>query len=161
MTIVAMIINVVNVNMASKISEYFSGNNREQLIRTLKNASRLIFIFTLPFTFIICFFPTYILSFFGEEYIIAKNSLIILIVGQGICSFFGMAPVYLNMTGRQHVFQIILIGSVIINFFLNRLLIPYHGLTGAAFAFSTSMIFWNFTSALFIYYKDKIIVFLN
>lgn len=161
MTIVAMIINVVNVNMASKISEYFSGNNREQLIRTLKNASRLIFIFTLPFTLVVCFFPTHILSFFGEEYVIAKNALIILIIGQGICSFFGMAPVYLNMTGRQHIFQIILIGSVIINFFLNKFLIPYHGLAGAAFAFSTSMIFWNFTSALFIYYKDKIIVFLN
>ena len=161
MTIVAMIINIVNVNMASKVAEYFSSNDKVQLIKTLKQASRLIFIFTLPITLLVCFFPAFILSFFGQEYIAAKGALVILIIGQGACSIFGLAPVYLNMTGRQNLFQIILIISVVINFFLNRFLIPYYGITGAAFAFSASMFFWNFTAALIIYYKDKVAVFLT
>lgn len=161
MTIVAMIINIVNVNMASKVAEYFSSNNKAQLIKTLKHASRLIFIFTLPITLLVCFFPTFILSFFGQEYTAAKGALVILIIGQGVCSIFGLAPVYLNMTGRQHLFQIILIISVIINFSLNRFLIPYYGISGAAFAFSASMFFWNFTAAVIIYYKDKVPVFLT
>jgi O-antigen/teichoic acid export membrane protein len=87
--------------------------------------------------------------------------LLILIVGQGICSAFGTAPVYLNMTGRQHIFQIILIVAVLINFILNRVLIPQYGMTGAATAFVISSVFWNSITAVVIYRKDKVNVFLN
>jgi len=84
-----------------------------------------------------------------------------LIIGQGICSAFGTAPVYLNMTGRPHIFQIVLITAVIINFVLNRFLIPIYGMTGAAIAFVLSSFFWNFVSAIIIYRKDKVTVFLH
>ncbi len=161
MTIIAMIINVVNVNVSSRIAECFYGNNTNQLIQTLKQSARLIFILTFPATLIICFYSNYILGFFGNEYVQAQEALIILIAGQGLCAVFGLAPIYLNMTGRQNAFQIILICAVIINFSLNRILIPTYGITGAAIAFSTSMFFWNFTAAVFIYYKDKIKVFLT
>jgi O-antigen/teichoic acid export membrane protein len=106
-------------------------------------------------------FSGHILSLFGEEYIAAKQAFLILIIGQGICSAFGSSSVYLNMTGRQHIYQIILIIAVIINFVLNRLLIPVYGMTGAAIAFVSSSFFWNFVSAVVIYRKDKMKVFLN
>jgi O-antigen/teichoic acid export membrane protein len=54
-----------------------------------------------------------------------------------------------------------LIVAVIINFVLNRLLIPKYGMTGAAIAFVSSSFFWNFVSAVVIYRKDKMKVFLN
>jgi O-antigen/teichoic acid export membrane protein len=110
---------------------------------------------------LISVFSDYVLSLFGHQYIIAQKSFLILIIGQGICSLFGSAPVYLNMTGRQHIFQVILIGAVIINFILNRFLIPIYGMTGAAAAFFCSSFFWNFVSAVVIYKKDKIKIFLH
>lgn len=161
MTIVAMIINVVNVNLSSKVAEYFYGNNTEELKRTLKNSARLIFALTFPLSVLICFNSSFILSFFGQEYIVASQALIILILGQGLCAFFGLAPIYLNMTGRQKIFQRILLAAVFVNFLLNRILIPNYGLIGASIAFSTSMFFWNIIAAVFAYKKDKAIIFLT
>lgn len=161
MTILSMIIVTVNITVSTKIAEYFLTKNNFELNKILRNSSRLIFILTLPITLLTSFFSEYILGFFGKDYIAAKDALLILMIGQGICSAFGSAPVYLNMTGRQHVFQIILVVAVLLNFFLNRLLIPEYGMTGAAIAFIVSSFFWNFISAMVIYKKDKVKVFLN
>lgn len=161
MTILSMVIITVNITVSTKISEYFFNKNKADLIKTVQHASRLIFLLTFPVALMICFFPEYILGFFGKGYVAAKNALLILIIGQGICSAFGTAPVYLNMTGRQHIFQIILIVAVLINFTLNRVLIPEYGMTGAATAFVISSIFWNSITATVIYKKDKVNVFLN
>lgn len=161
MTIVAMIINVVNVNLSSKVAEYFYSNNSDELRRTLKNSARLIFALTFPLSVLICFNSSFILSFFGQEYVVASQALIILILGQGLCAFFGLAPIYLNMTGRQKIFQRILLSAVLVNFLLNRILIPDYGLIGASIAFSVSMFFWNIIAAVFAYKKDKAIIFLT
>lgn len=161
MTILSMVIVTVNITVATRIAEYFSIKNNAELNKIVKNSSRLIFILTLPATVLIGIFSEYILSFFGKDYVAAKDALLILIVGQGICSAFGSASVYLNMTGRQHIFQVILVVAVLINFGLNRLLIPEYGMTGAAIAFVASSFFWNFISTVIIYYKDKVKVYLN
>jgi O-antigen/teichoic acid export membrane protein len=160
-TIVSMVIITVNITVSTKISEYFFLKSKKDLIKTVQHAGRLIFLLTFPVAVMICFFPEYILVFFGKGYVAAKSALLILIIGQGICSAFGTAPVYLNMTGRQHIFQIILIVAVLINFTLNRVLIPQYGMTGAATAFVISSIFWNCITAVVIYRKDKVNVFLN
>lgn len=161
MTIVSVIILTINITVSAKIAEYFSNQNRIELKKTLLNSARLIFCISFPVITLISLFSEYVLSLFGHQYIIAQESFLILIIGQGICSLFGSAPVYLNMTGRQHIFQIILIGAVIINFILNRFLIPIYGMTGAAIAFFCSSFFWNLISAIVIYKKDKIKIFLH
>ncbi|RZJ52396.1 MAG: polysaccharide biosynthesis protein [Flavobacterium sp.] len=161
MTIISIIIITINITISAKISEYFSGQNRTELAKILKNSSRSIFGITLPVIVLLSIFSEHILSFFGEGYIAAKQAFLILIIGQGICSAFGSSSVYLNMTGRQHIYQIILIIAVIINFVLNRFLIPIYGMTGAAIAFVSSSFFWNLTAAIVIYRKDKMKVFLN
>ena len=161
MTILSMVIITVNITVSTKISEYFFSKNKADLVKTVQHASRLIFLLTFPAVLIICFCPQYLLGFFGKEYVAAKDALLILIIGQGICSAFGTAPVYLNMTGRQHIFQIILIAAVFINFILNRILIPQYGMVGAATAFVVSSFFWNSITAAVIYKKDKVNVFLN
>jgi O-antigen/teichoic acid export membrane protein len=161
MTILSMVIITVNITVSTKIAEYFSIKNKTALNTIVKNSSRLIFSITLPVTVLICIFSEYILSFFGEDYVAAKNALLILMIGQGICSAFGSAAVYLNMTGRQHIFQLILIAAVFLNFGLNWLLIPEHGMTGAAIAFVVSSLFWNLISTIVIYQIDKVKVYLN
>ncbi|WP_281231279.1 MATE family efflux transporter [Flavobacterium gelatinilyticum] len=161
MTIVSVIILTINITVSAKIAEYFSAKNITELKKTLKNSSRLIFCIGFPVIVLICVFSEHVLSFFGHQYIIAQKSFLILIIGQGICSLFGSAPVYLNMTGRQHIFQIILLGAVIINFILNRFLIPVYGMTGGAIAFFCSSFFWNFVSAVIIFRRDKIKIFIH
>jgi O-antigen/teichoic acid export membrane protein len=161
MTILSMVIVTVNITVSAKIAEYFSIKNKTALNKTVKNSSRLIFIITLPAMVLICIFSEYILYFFGKDYVAAKDALLVLMLGQGICSAFGSAAVYLNMTGRQHIFQLILIAAVFLNFGLNWLLIPEYGMTGAAIAFVVSSLFWNLISTIVIYQKDKVKVYLN
>lgn len=161
MTILSMIIVTVNITVSAKIAEQYANENRSQLKKTLTNSSRLIFALTLPAALVLCFFPEFILGFFGAEYVAAKDTLLILTIGQVICSAFGSAPVYLNMTGRQHIFQLVVLIAVVLNLGLNRFLIPIYGMVGAAIAFVISAIFWNLCSAIVIYKRDKIIVFLN
>lgn len=161
MTVLSMIINTVNITVSVKIAEYFFNKNKAGLLKTTKHAARLIFFLTFPAALVICFFSDFFLGVFGKGYLAAKDALVILMIGQGICSAFGAAPVYLNMTGRQHIFQIILLLAVFINFILNRLLIPEYGMSGAAAAFAVSSVFWNFISAIVIYKKDKVNVFLS
>ncbi|WP_242412140.1 MATE family efflux transporter [Flavobacterium sp. Root186] len=161
MTIVSVIILTVNITVSAKIAELFSSHNITELRKILRNSSRLIFGITFPVILLISIFSEYVLSFFGHQYIAAQEAFLILIIGQGICSAFGSAPVYLNMTGRQHIFQIILIVAVVINFILNRFLIPEYGMAGAAIAYVSSALFWNCIAAIIIYRKDKILIFLH
>ncbi|KUJ62543.1 polysaccharide biosynthesis protein [Flavobacteriaceae bacterium CRH] len=161
MTIISVVILSINITISAKISECFSSQNKAELTKILRNSSRLIFGITVPVIIAMCLFSEHILLFFGHQYVVAKEAFLILIIGQGVCSAFGASPVYLNMTGRQHAFQLILIIAVIINFTLNRFLIPIYGMNGAAIAFVSSSFFWNFTVAVIIYQKDKIKVFLN
>ncbi|NRS87885.1 O-antigen/teichoic acid export membrane protein [Flavobacterium sp. 7E] len=161
MTMLSMVIVTVNITISAQISEFFSINNKQELNKIVRNSSRLIFAFTLPLVLLICVFSEYILGFFGKDYVVAREALLILIIGQGICSAFGSASVYLNMTGRQHIFQLILLLAVLVNFMLNWILIPDYGMTGAATAFVSSSFLWNVIAAAVIYYKDKVKVFLN
>ena len=127
----------------------------------MRSSARMIFFISIPLVLFFCFFSEMILGFFGEKYLVAKEPLIILMIGQGICSFFGAVQVYLNMTGRQTTFQVILIFAVIINFVLNKTLIPIYGMSGAAFSYAVSMFLWNLVATIIIYKKDKIAVFLT
>ena len=161
MSIVSMFVVSVNISVSSKIAEYYYSNNIAELKKTLKNAARLIFLFTLPIAVIICLFSKSILSVFGQGYDSANIALIILMIAILFGSLFGTAFVYLNMTGRQKLFQYIIIFAVVINFFLNKYLVPKYGIIGASLSFLASIVFWNVTAAVLIYRKDKTKVFLH
>jgi len=161
MSIVSMFVISVNISVSSKITEFYYSNNIIELHSTLKNAARLIFVFTLPIALIICLFSKSILSFFGQGYDSANIALIILMIAILFGSMFGTAFVYLNMTGRQKIFQYIIIFAVVINFFLNKSLVPKYGIIGASLSFLASIVFWNVTTAVIIYRKDKTKVFLH
>lgn len=161
MTLLTMVMLTVNITVSSKIAEYFSTKNTVELNKVIRKSVRLIFVITTPIALVLCFLSPSLLMFFGEKYVQANTALLILIIGQGTCSIFGSAGVYLNMTGRQAIFQRILIVAVLLNFILNRFLIPSYGMTGAAIAFVLSSFFWNFSAAVIIYRKDKVKVYLN
>jgi O-antigen/teichoic acid export membrane protein len=55
------------------------------------------------------------------------------------------------MTGKEKSTMYILITSVIVNFFLNFILIPLFGLNGAAYATASSTVLWNLLAVVLIY----------
>ncbi|EIA09981.1 MATE family efflux transporter [Flavobacterium frigoris] len=157
-SVLFMINNSVYISVSLKIAQLYTEKNRTELVKVLKESARIIVMLTLPVVLIVCLFSEDILYFFGENYIEGKQALLILMLGQLLASFFGVSAIYLNMTGRQSTFQIVLIFAVLLNLILNIILIPMYSLTGAAIAFVLSLFFWNIVTTIYIYKKDKILV---
>ena len=161
MTILSMVIVSININASIKIAEFHSAKNWTELKKIVRSTSRLIFLFTFPLTLIVVLFSNSILTIFGQGYNNASTALIILMLGQLICSLFGSASIYLNMTGRQNTFKIILIIAVIINFISNGFLVPRYGMVGASISFVISLLFWNICTAIIVYKKDNVNVLIS
>jgi len=159
--IIAIVLSSVNSVIAPQISEHYFSKQFNLLKENIKKGTRLIFLVTFPLIIALALLPTLALSFFGENYISAKNALLILLIGQVVNTFCGSVGIYLNMTGKQKSFQLILVSALILNIVLNYVLIPKFGMVGAAIATSASMILWNVTAVVYVYKKDKIKIFLT
>lgn len=159
--IISLALSSVNAVLAPKISELFSLGHYKKLNNSIKNATRLIFVLTMPAILMLILFSGYILNFFGSEYVVAKNALLILLLGQAVNALCGSVGIYMNMTGKQNILQILLISALLINLILNWVLIPKYGIIGAAIATSISMVLWNVLGAIYLYKKDNIKTFLN
>lgn len=159
--IIAIVLSSVNSVIAPKISEHYFSKQFNLLKDNIKKGTRLIFLVTFPLIIALALLPTFALSFFGESYISAKNALLILLIGQVVNAFCGSVGIYLNMTGKQKSFQLILVSALILNIVLNYVLIPKFGMIGAAIATSASMILWNVVAVVYVYKKDKIKIFLT
>ena len=151
----------VNIVIAPRIAEIFEKKELQSLQQLIKHSTRIIFLISICILTILFFFSEEILKIFGEGYVVAKNSLIFLLVAQFFNALSGPGAIYLNMTGRQKTLNKILIAGLFINITLNFYLIPTHGINGAAIATLVSLIIWNSITTLLIFSKDKIKIFLN
>lgn len=159
--LVSIVLSSVNAVIAPQIAADFAGNKMQLLKAKIKRSTRLILIITLPIIILLGLFASMILNFFGENYQMAYYALLILLGGQVINAFCGSIGVYLNMTGKQKVFQFILVSALGINVLLNYILIPLYGMTGAAIATSASMIIWNLIAVIYVYRKDGVQTFFS
>ena len=160
-SVAALAIVSVNIVIAPKIAKIYKDNNFDKLRGLMKKATRLNVAVSVPILFCIIIFSTYLLSFFGSDYIIAKNALIILASSQLFNSISGPSAIFLNMTGRQKTLNIILIIALLINVALNVTLIPTLGMIGAALSTATSLVLWKIAASAVVYYFDNIKTFLN
>lgn len=160
-TVTALALMSVNIVVAPKIAEIYNNNDHNTLNNLIRDSSRIIFSISLPVLIILFVFSGFILSFFGENYVLAKDALGILLVGQFFSSICGPGAVYLNMTGREQKLNKILIAGLFVNVILNFILIPVYGIEGAATATLISMLFWNTLIVTTIYKSDKIKIFIS
>ena len=160
-TVTALALMSVNIVVAPKIAEIYNNNDHSKLNKLIKDSSRIIFSISIPILAILFVFSELMLSFFGENYVLAKDALSILLAAQFFSSICGPGAIYLNMTGKQQKLNKILIAGLFINVILNFLLIPSYGIEGAAIATLISMLFWNSLIVSVIYKSDKIKIFIT
>ena len=152
----SIILFSINSIVAPKISEFFNQENFIELKKIIKSSSKLMFFLTMPVLILMLVFSEFILKFFGEQFVSGVLCLNILIAGQLINVLCGSVGYILNMTEHQNVFKWIIILSVIVNIVLNIILIPLHGIFGAAISSMISLILWNILSSIYIYKKFNI-----
>ena len=159
--ITGIVLGAVNSIVAPKLSETFNNNKMEEFRILIKQPTSIIFFVSLPILIILFLFPEFLLSLFGQEFAIAKTTLLILLIGQAVNVMSGSVGFILQMTGRENIYQNILLMALVCNILLNILLIPKFGIEGAAIASAFSMIFWNLSSVLYIYKKYNVLTFLS
>ena len=155
-TVTSIILFSVNSFIAPKISQLFSQNRLKDLNNIIKNGTRIIFIFTIPFICVFILMPKYILSFFGNEFIAGYKALILLSIGQFFNAFSGSVGYIMQLTNHEKSFQNIIFIALLINIVLNVILIPIYSIDGAAFSSMLSLIFWNSSCILYIKYNMNI-----
>ena len=160
-TATALALMSVNIVIAPKIAEIYSTNDFNKLNKLINDSARIIFIISVPILIILFIFSDFVLSLFGENYVLAREALLLLLAGQFFSSLCGPGAIYLNMTGKQKKLNTILILGLVINIILNLVLIPIYGIEGAAAATLISMIFWNSLIVTVIYRIDRIKIFIS
>lgn len=153
-TLVNLVLVVINTISAPKFSELYWKKQYTELQHAITHSSNVIFFVSFLISIIIITFSKFILSVFGEEFIIGKSVLIILIISQMINSTTGSVGVFLNMSGNHNVLRNIIIIAMLISFALNILLIPSYGINGAAIATIVGVFFLNVTAV--VYTKSKL-----
>lgn len=158
-SVTSFILYSINTIAAPKFSELYWSKNMEDLKKVVRLSSKLIFGFSFPVLLVFIFFPQFFMGIFGNEFIVGKYALVFLTIGQFVNASSGSVGIFLNMTGKQHIFRNIILTATFINVILNYLLIPKYGINGAAIATMISMSFWNIWAALYIRVKSNINVF--
>lgn len=146
----SLVLIAVNSIAMPKYSELYN-QNKLRFKQLAKAVSFISFFVSLPVFLMIVIFPTTILGLFGEAFTEGSQAMIVLSVGQLFATISGSTINLLNMTGKEKSTMYILITSVIVNFFLNFILIPLFGLNGAAYATASSTVLWNLLAVVLIY----------
>ena len=157
----SIVLTAVNSIVAPKLSSSFNNNKTLEFKKIVKDSTKIIFFSAFPIILFLFLFPEFLLSIFGEDFIIGKNALLILLVGQSVSVLSGSVGFILQMTGKEKIFQNVLFLALLVNIGLNILLIPTYGILGAAIASTISIVFWNLTSVMYIYKEHQVLTFFN
>jgi O-antigen/teichoic acid export membrane protein len=103
------------------------------------NVSRWLLTVSFPIALMLLVFGSDILSLFGPAFPLAAGCLLLLALGQWVNTWTTFAHSLLLMSGHSRLAMWNGIGTGILLLFLNWLLIPRLGITGAAFAVSFSL----------------------
>lgn len=151
-----IVLIAVNGILAPKISYYFNNGQIEDFRKVINQASKMIFLGSLPVFLLLLLFYPYLFKMFEIE---GNNILTvfgILLMGQFINVISGSVALILQMIGKQKIFSNILLIGLFINVTLNFLLIPRFGIEGAAIATTISLICWNLISVFYVYRTTKV-----
>jgi O-antigen/teichoic acid export membrane protein len=131
----------------------------KELKRTYQVLTKWIFSATLPLFFILFFFPEMTLSYlFGERFVVASDSLRILLLGFLLQSFIGANGLLMMVTGMSRVLMHITLFKTVLNVLLNYLLIKHVGLgiMGSSIALLGYQIAGGIIASLILFRKHRL-----
>ncbi|TYP95630.1 Membrane protein involved in the export of O-antigen and teichoic acid [Fodinibius salinus] len=145
------VLSAISSIAAPKFSQLYHDDKIEELEKSATQTTKLIFFTTLPIVIVLILFGEFILSFFGSEFVVGYQPLLILLVGQFINSVTGPVGYLLSMSEYQNMVRNTTIIAGFSNILFNALLIPLWGIIGAAIATGSSLAMKN----LINYYQVK------
>lgn len=159
LVIVHFVYFAVKAGVAPKFAHYANGGDRSSLDAFARVSAGWTFWPSLAMAAIVLALGQPILLLFGEGFDSGYPLLFPLLAGVLARAAVGPAESLLSMTGNQNVCAVILGVTLAVNVTLNFVLIPTHGLAGAAMATAISMGFEALLLALTVHRKLGITMF--
>jgi O-antigen/teichoic acid export membrane protein len=138
----------VKAGSAQRFSQYYASGDRTQLAAFLRDTIHWTFWPTLGLAVFLFIFGKPLLLLFGPSFGSGYPLLYILSAGILVRASIGPAEILLAMAGQQRITALVYVVTFLANVTLNLVLIPRFGLSGAAFAVSTSLVVE--TAALYV-----------
>ena len=133
----------VNAIAAPMFATLHTQGDYRGLQKLTSTVARWMFYPTLIFALLLILFGDRILGLFGAEFVAARWSMTVLILGQLVNVGAGSVGYLMEMTGHHQQCAFVLGCSAVLNLILNAILIPAFGIMGAAIATATTMALWN------------------
>ncbi|HAF62984.1 MAG TPA: hypothetical protein DCK95_11770 [Anaerolineaceae bacterium] len=138
----SLILNAVDAAVAPQFASLYIQGRQRTLQKLVLNSTRIVFIFNVFVTVIFIIFGKILLEFvFGVELVEAYSTILIIMAGQMVNSFFGSVPTLLNMTGHEKDVMKVIGFSSLINIIITLLLTPRFGIMGGAISTASSLAF--------------------
>jgi O-antigen/teichoic acid export membrane protein len=141
--LVELFVVAVNMSLAPYVAEQFAKQNLEQLQKLVTRLARLVFVCSAPAALFMIILGPFVLGLFGATFVAGQSVLVLLVLAHLPAAFAGSAGLILSMTGHEKRAVAPVIGSAVLNVALNLVLIPFHGMFGAAIAALVSNIVWR------------------
>ncbi len=139
------------------VSQLYAQGKIKEISRVYQVLTKWIFFLTLPiFTMMFLFPKATIGLFFGNRYVSAVPALQILALGFMFHTLFGPNWLSLVIIGENNFVLMSNSISALLNVLLNALLIPSHGIVGAAIATAVSYLIANLLNSAKLYKETKI-----
>ena len=154
LTMVSFVYFAVAAASAHKFSEYFEAGDRKRLAEFVGDSIRWTFWPSLAATIVVlaCGWP--MLWLFGDSFVSGYYLMFILAIGVLARAAIGPGERFLSMLGQQKSCALAALTALITNVALCVLLVPTHGITGAAVA--TSIAFIVESAMIFVIAKKRL-----
>lgn len=147
----SLILNAVDATVAPQFASLFIQGRRRTLQKLVLISTRIVFIFNVIMTVIFIIFGQILLELvFGVELVEAYSTILIIMAGQMVNSFFGPVPTLLNMTGHEKDVMKVIGFSSVINIIITLILTPRFGIMGGAISTASSLAFAQLIMAVIV-----------
>ena len=133
----------VNAIAAPMFATLHAQGDYAGLQKLTSSVARWMFYPTFIFALLLIIFGDRVLGTFGAEFVAARWSMTILILGQLVNVGAGSVGYLMQMTGHHKQCAYVMGCSAILNLVLNAILIPTLGILGGAIATALTMALWN------------------
>ncbi|MBN2372876.1 oligosaccharide flippase family protein [bacterium] len=156
MPFIVMPLKSFNVVFAPLISDMHTKGDIKMLESHFKLITKWVFTICFPVSILLVLFSGSMMRIFGNEFLLGSVPLIIITLGELVDTATGSCGYIIVMTGRSRLSLFNSIASSVVNVLLNYLLIPKHGMTGAALATAIAIAMINLMRIAELYYLMKI-----
>jgi O-antigen/teichoic acid export membrane protein len=142
-TVAIFVLAPINAAFGPYIAYLYHRDQLAEVRRVYKAATGWVVRLSLPAFVALLVFPSSLLPLFGTGFAEGAAVTVVLAVGQLVNAATGPCGTLLNMSGRVSLNMLDNVGALVLNVGLNLWLIPAYGITGAAVAWSASLVAVN------------------